>query len=114
MKHPIVAARARSQPTVSGLHAECTASDSERLLDRGMVPGAIINDGVYTVLLFAVNIHGHVGLPSALFAGVQPALIRSASLVLVCGAGSTSRLATIMTAGLLSGFWRLVQKSSSA
>ncbi len=114
MKHLIVAARMRSQLTVSELQKEHAACDAKRLLERGMVPGALITEGSGTVpaLLVVVNIHGRTGLPPGLFTSVDPALLKEASLVLVRGAGSTSRLATIMTTSLLTGFWRLVRKDS--
>ena len=86
MKHPIVAARTRARPTVSELREQRVASDAEHLLKRGMVPGVLITEGTQTVLLLAVNIHGHASLPPALFVdSCPPGMLRQASLVLVCG-----------------------------
>ena len=118
MKHPIVAAQTQARPTVSELRKEHTVSDTERLLKRGMVPGAVITESSGTVLalLVVVNVRGHEGLPPALFGdSCLPGMLHQASLVLVNGMPRHDgpRLATIMTAGLLTGFWRLMRNDSS-
>lgn len=78
-----------------------------RLVEAGMVPGAVVRSGLTWAVLVHVHLRGNPSLPSAAF-GAPRILPAAATVVLLQEPGAWPRLATVRTDGLLSHSWTLV------
>jgi hypothetical protein len=76
------------------------------LVEASMVPGACVRSGRTWAVLVHVHVHGSRMCPPRAY-GPLPVPAR-ASVVLLQEPGARPRLATIMTASLLSGGWQHV------